>query len=192
MPVSVSNVKNLWKNTDVTRWFIFFSVAILGVISDLITKHLTCSVTPFDIIPGVLGVKSVRNPGIIWGLFQEGSVVFLIMPALAVPLIIVMFKYSHLFTGEQVIKTMEGENALPQSTKRYVILSISFGLILAGAIGNLYDRIVYKAVRDFIDFHLINWPIFNLADTYITIGAILIIISMLREPKKVPVPPAGD
>lgn len=162
------------------RWFIFFLIAILGTAGDLITKNLTETITPRDIISGVMGFKPVLNKGIIWGLFQQGSILFLVIPALAVPLIIIMFKYINLFSGEK--KQDEAQNAQP--ARLYLLLTIAFGLILAGALGNLYDRIVYKAVRDFIDFYAINWPIFNLADTYITIGAFLIIISLFIKPKQ--------
>ena len=53
-------------------------------------------------------------------------------------------------------------------------------MIFGGAIGNLYDRIVYRAVVDFIDLHVadFHWPAFNLADIYITIGIIMLIISI--------------
>ena len=181
MPVSASNARNLWRSTNFMRWFVFFIVAILGTAGDLITKHLTATITPTDIISGVLRFKPVLNKGIIWGLFQQGSVLFLIIPALAVPLIILMFKYINLFSGEK----NQDDSASEPSPKLNILLAVAFGLILAGALGNLYDRIAYKAVRDFIDFYMINWPIFNLADTYITIGAILIIISLFI-PKRNP------
>ena len=56
-------------------------------------------------------------------------------------------------------------------------LSISLSLIISGAIGNLIDRFNHKAVVDFIDIHInaYHWPAFNLADSYITIGAFLYI-----------------
>ena len=161
------------------RWFIFFLVAIAGTIGDLITKNITAAITPTDVIAGVFGWKPVLNKGIIWGFFQQGSILFLIIPALAVPLIILMFKYINLFSGPE---NKETDGAT--SPGRWNLLpAIAFGLILAGALGNLYDRIVYKAVRDFIDFYAINWPIFNMADTYITIGAFLIIILLFIKPK---------
>ena len=162
-----------------TRWFVFFFIAILGTIGDLITKNITANITPKDIIPGLLRFNPVLNKGIIWGMFQQGSILFLVIPALAVPLIIIMFKYIHLFSGDKNQDDAAGE----QPAKLHLLLTIAFGLILAGALGNLYDRIAYKAVRDFIDFYIINWPIFNLADTYITIGAGLIIISLFIKPK---------
>ena len=51
-------------------------------------------------------------------------------------------------------------------------------MILGGALGNIYDRIFYRAVPDFIDFHISNfhWFIFNFADIFITIGVIFMII----------------
>ena len=54
----------------------------------------------------------------------------------------------------------------------------SFLMILGGALGNLFDRIYYKAVPDFIDFHIGNfhWFIFNVADIFITLGIIFMII----------------
>jgi signal peptidase II len=59
----------------------------------------------------------------------------------------------------------------------------AFALILGGAIGNLIDRVLYGQVTDFIDFHLgtWHWPAFNVADSAITIGAILFVIDELRR-----------
>ena len=58
---------------------------------------------------------------------------------------------------------------------------ICFSIVLGGALGNLYDRLVYFAVPDFIDFHLedFHWFTFNIADIFITIGIILLIIKDL-------------
>ena len=63
---------------------------------------------------------------------------------------------------------------------------ILFSLILGGAIGNLYDRLIYFAVPDFIDFHINNfhWFTFNIADIFITLGIISIIIQDLILKKK--------
>ena len=60
-----------------------------------------------------------------------------------------------------------------QGIKKYALL-----MILGGAIGNLFDRIIYKAVPDFIDFHIaeFHWFIFNLADIFITIGVIFMVL----------------
>lgn len=59
--------------------------------------------------------------------------------------------------------------------------SICFGMILGGALGNIYDRVTYGAVVDFLDFHAFNyhWYTFNIADCGIVIGAILLIINLV-------------
>ena len=64
-------------------------------------------------------------------------------------------------------------------TKADFLEKILFSLILGGAIGNLFDRLTYFAVPDFIDFHINNfhWFTFNIADIFITLGIILIIIN---------------
>ena len=58
---------------------------------------------------------------------------------------------------------------------------IFFSLIIGGAIGNLYDRIIYKAVPDFIDFHVkeFHWFTFNFADIFISLGIIFMILNEL-------------
>ena len=64
-------------------------------------------------------------------------------------------------------------------------LSISLAFIVSGAIGNLIDRLNYKAVVDFIDIHIgnLHWPTFNLADSYITIGAFIYIHTIFTSQK---------
>ena len=71
-------------------------------------------------------------------------------------------------------------------TKADFFEKIWFSLILGGAIGNLYDRLIYLAVPDFIDFHIkdFHWFTFNVADVFITLGIILIIIKDLIFKKK--------
>jgi signal peptidase II len=63
------------------------------------------------------------------------------------------------------------------------LLCVSLSLILGGAAGNVLDRLMYGAVVDFIDLHYANWhwPAFNVADSAICIGAVLIIVSELRK-----------
>ena len=64
---------------------------------------------------------------------------------------------------------------------------IGFILIFGGSLGNIFDRIVYKSVPDFIDFHINNfhWFIFNVADIFITIGVILLIyLELIFKAKK--------
>jgi lipoprotein signal peptidase len=62
------------------------------------------------------------------------------------------------------------------ATMRDPALCGALGLILAGTLGNLYDRLVFNGVRDFLYFHLINWPVFNLADCCLVCGAGLLLL----------------
>lgn len=189
MPASVLNAKNYWRSVEFIRWFIFFSIAIIGTVGDLISKTLTYQIKELEIIPGILRFNFVLNKGIIWGIASQGSIFFLIIPALAIPLILLIFKYIHLFSGPVRIPDQSNENA-PAGFN--ILITIAFGLIMAGAAGNLYDRFFYKGVRDFIDFYSINWPIFNLADIYISCGVALIIIDVFWNSRTVKTQPANQ
>jgi signal peptidase II len=63
------------------------------------------------------------------------------------------------------------------------LIPIALSLILGGALGNLYDRIVSGVVTDFIDVHYkaIYWPVFNLADSAVTVGVILLMLGLIRK-----------
>ncbi len=144
-------------------WYIFGLSALLGTCLDLVTKSIIfkkltsqemSELGQYDLITGVLGLKLTYNTGIIWGLFQGNNFIFLAISILAVPLIVLIWFLVR---------------------EPHWLMSLGLGLILAGTLGNLYDRLFCKGVRDFIDFYLINWPIFNLADTWITLGVIMIL-----------------
>jgi signal peptidase II len=62
-----------------------------------------------------------------------------------------------------------------KSSARDVFLCTSLGLILAGTLGNLYDRVVFNGVRDFLHFYWFEWPVFNIADSCLVCGAILLL-----------------
>jgi signal peptidase II len=74
---------------------------------------------------------------------------------------------------------------LKHAKKQQIMLSVAFCLVLGGAIGNVYDRIAYGYVIDFLDFHAFNWhwPAFNVADSSIFLGAVLLIVDMIKNKK---------
>ena len=89
-------------------------------------------------------------------------------------------------------------NWIRKLDSKEILLGTSLMLILSGALGNLSDRVIYAKVTDFIDFYYpsqseciyfftklpgdtCHWPTFNLADIYISIGAVLLLLSLLRE-----------
>ena len=106
----------------------------------------------------------VHNTGIAFGLFKDQGVVFIIIPIFAIILLAYNIYYYH-YTGEQL-------------SRLYII---AFSMILGGAIGNLVDRVYFGYVIDFIDFRI--WPVFNIADSCITVGALIIAIKCIPGTK---------
>jgi signal peptidase II len=68
------------------------------------------------------------------------------------------------------------------------LLPLALSLILGGALGNVIDRLRFDAVVDFLDFHLAgyHWPAFNVADSAITVGVVLMLVQQWRQPKESP------
>ncbi len=69
-----------------------------------------------------------------------------------------------------------------RSTARDGWLSAALGLILGGTVGNFYDRVVFNGVRDFLYFYKIDWPVFNVADCCLVVGAIMLLIHAFLTP----------
>jgi signal peptidase II len=120
-----------------------------------------------EVIPNFAHLTYLRNTGAAFG-FLAGSrsslrvVFFILISAVAIGCIVYLLK-----------------SLRPQQK----ILTVSLSLILGGAIGNLIDRVRLGEVIDFIDLHWyhIHWPAFNMADSAITIGVIMLFIQMIRK-----------
>ena len=129
----------------------------------LATKNLVLNQS-FAIINGILHLTLVHNRGAAFGILKNQIHLFIFTSLFAIFLIYFNLKNN--------------------TYKKYSLFNISLGLILAGALGNLIDRLFLGYVVDFIDFRI--WPVFNIADSAITIGAVLLGWSILRtEDKKV-------
>lgn len=111
------------------------------------------------VVRNVLHFTLVHNTGIAFGLFKNQGIVFIIIPIIAVVLIAFNIYYHR------------------NNTEVSRMYMIGFSLILAGAIGNLVDRITFGYVIDFIDFRV--WPVFNIADSAISVGTVLILIKCI-------------
>jgi signal peptidase II len=135
----------------------------LTVLLDRATKTFFSKILAVgDTIPVVKGVFNftlVHNTGMAFGLFRDHGFVFIVIPVIAIGLLIYNIYYYR--TNERLSRT-------------YIF---AFSLILGGAIGNLIDRISLGHVIDFLDFHI--WPVFNIADSMITIGAVIILIQCI-------------
>lgn len=109
------------------------------------------------ILPGIFHLTLTHNTGVAFGLFQ-GQGLLVTLAALAFVL--------------GLVWTVLRDNPSPG-------FLISLGLVLGGAAGNLTDRVRYGSVIDFLDFRV--WPVFNLADSCITIGVAWMAWQMLRR-----------
>ena len=111
------------------------------------------------LIKGILYLTLVHNRGAAFGVLKGQVPFFILASFVAVILIVLNFR-----------------------KERRFIYTLSLGLILAGAIGNLIDRLCFGYVIDFIDLRV--WPVFNVADSSITVGAVLLAWNIL-VPKQV-------
>jgi signal peptidase II len=140
------------------RFKYVFLISLVIIVLDQITKHLVLKyMNPFESIEifPFLHIVSVRNTGGAFGMFKSvGSTLFIAVSVMAIIFVIWL-----------LIRAKEG----------YFGLS----LILGGAIGNLIDRLRYGWVVDFIDFSIgkFHWPAFNVADSALTIGVIVVLLS---------------
>ena len=80
--------------------------------------------------------------------------------------------------------------ACRRTTAVDVWLCAALGLILGGTIGNLYDRLVFNGVRDFLYFYKIEWPVFNVADCCLVVGACMLLAHAFLFPPKAEGTPA--
>ena len=146
------------------RIFYFLFILIL-LAADQLTKAIIAQKIPFlnskVIIPGFFNLTHIRNRGAIFGFFSQSGSQFLYVILTLVSLTALVFVVFYFF------KTPTSE--------RLMITSLS--LILAGALGNMIDRIFRGYVIDFLDFYVKkwHWPSFNISDASITIGAVFII-----------------
>ncbi len=145
-----------------------FLLAAIVLILDQTSKFIVCRIIlpggSLPVIENVFHLTHIQNKGAAFGLFPDQTVFFIIVTLFTILLI--------LFFHQRLSKK-EGS------------LSWALGLILGGALGNLIDRIRLKAVIDFLDFSLKghHWPSFNIADSAITIGAVILLFSVFKKGK---------
>lgn len=143
---------------------------VLGVALDQYTKHLATIYldgNPISIIDGVFQLKLLPggNDGGAWGIL--GGHMWLLITISVIASIAISIIYIR----------------LPR-TKKFTLLRVCLIFILAGAIGNMIDRICYGSVVDFFDFYLINFPIFNVADIFAsvaTVGLMFLLLFYYKE-----------
>jgi signal peptidase II len=175
-------------------WIAFFAVAAVTAAADLATKSaafaglgMPGSGRRLELVPQILSLETNLNEGALFGLGQGFNGGFAVVSLIAIAGIVALV-------------------ARP-ATRQDPWLVLALGLIVGGIVGNLYDRLglpglawhappdrvgePVRAVRDWIHFQLpgvIDWPIFNLADSWLVAGAGLLLILTLRRPPEAAAP----
>jgi len=146
------------KNLFISSSFIFL-IFLLDRVSKTYVIYLNDKLLGIEILSSkFLNIRLIWNEGIAFGLLSfNDKIIYNLLTFIIFIIILIIFF--------MVLKSY--------GLKKYSLL-----MILGGAIGNVYDRIFYGAVPDFIDFHIGNfhWFIFNVADIFITLGVIFMII----------------
>jgi signal peptidase II len=147
----------------------FWVAAIVSLILDQLSKYLVVQNfrlgQSLPLLPGVFHFTYVTNTGAAFSLFQGGAWLRWLSLFVSLGLIALAWFGPKLNRFEQ----------------------LGYGFILGGALGNGIDRFVSGAVVDFLDFRLIKFPVFNLADTFINVGIICLLIASF-----VHIPPASE
>ena len=145
-------------------------VALLCLIIDQVSKLLIISNfdvgTGTTIIPSFFSIAYVRNTGAAWGMFSDGTLFLAVLS-----IFFLSFAIKYIVDLNEITK----------------LSCISYGLLLGGIVGNLIDRLLRKFVVDFFSFTFFsyNFPVFNVADCFIVVAIILLILeSIIKERKK--------
>lgn len=145
---------------------IAISICVGVLLLDLLTKGLIIKyVVPnvgdsAKVLPPLINFIYVKNTGAAWGIFGGRPIFLIIFTSIILALFITFYVLRVKKSGE----------------KSSILLAVSTGLIVGGALGNLIDRIIFGYVRDFINFMFINFPVFNFADISLTFGVIIVAI----------------
>jgi signal peptidase II len=155
------------------KYVIFFLTVIIVTLLDQMTKafiHATMSLySSWVVIDGFLSITYVRNPGAAFGFLAHASPLFRSIFFVLVTLLAI---------GMIIYYLVKSRTDQPR-------LVFALSLILSGALGNLIDRLRFGEVIDFIDvyFRSHHWPAFNVADAAISVGAMIMILEMVKHRK---------
>lgn len=144
-------------------------VAIMILIIDQLTKKIITATMnigdSYEVIPHFLNITSHRNNGAAWGILSGKMGFFYIITLIILAVLIIFY-----------IK----------ETKYNAFMQVAISLLFAGALGNFIDRLFNGEVVDFIDTNIFGYdfPIFNIADSSLTIGVIFVIIALVKDATK--------
>ena len=156
-----------------------FLVSLLVVIADRWSKiavaHHFTSLDSLSLIPGWLRIIHTENPGAAFGILADGNPWLRSAILIGVSGLVLLFVVSALWGYRNTSFTG-------------IAARLALALILGGALGNLYDRVLRGTVTDFIEVYHGAWsfPAFNVADSAITVGAVLLLLQLFASQSHVP------
>lgn len=144
---------------------IYLIIIILGLVVDRLTKIYAVNNFMEKSIDGkLINLTYLENRGAAFGILQDKRLVFIILTTAIVLYLLYYFVKN--------IKTSP------------IILNLSLAMIISGAIGNFYDRLIQGYVVDFLEFSFVKFPVFNVADILVTVGCALMIIYIILHGDK--------
>ena len=150
------------------QWVALGAIALTALAGDQLTKFIVSERLSLDDsvhIVGPFSIHHVHNSGIAFGLFSNATPIVTALTAIAVGWMLLFFA---------------------RSGARHPILPIALGLLIGGSASNLLDRVRLGHVTDFLDFEF--WPAFNLADTFIVLGVLILLAALLLPQRQRPRP----
>ncbi len=138
-------------------WLLSFVLLFLDQITKYWARHVLSKTDKISVLDGVFSFTYVENRGAVWGILQ-GKYMALAILTIFITLMLIWFIYR-----------------IPKE-KKYNYLQLTLVLLTSGAVGNLFDRLYFRFVTDFLYFELIDFPVFNVADCYVTVSAFLLIV----------------
>lgn len=155
----------LWNNSYFPPCLVALAVFILDQATKALAMAWIPAQQPITVIPGFFDLVNVRNRGAAFGILNRSDIEWQFW----------------LFLGATIVAVWAIFSLLKDSRNR-PFLWIGLGLILGGSLGNMLDRLRFRAVIDFLDFYWgqWHWPAFNVADMGICIGAFMACIAVLR------------
>jgi signal peptidase II len=164
-------MNSLTQRRDFRPYLILIAAVI--ILLDRVSKIWVTNHVPrgnfISVIPGIFRISHVFNTGAAFSLFAESlspQVVRNVLVAFSIVAVIVVL------------------GMIWRMGREFSLTGVALGLILGGAIGNLYDRVKFSYVVDFLEVKIVHyhWPDFNLADSAIVIGACLLLLEIFRTP----------
>ena len=148
---------------------LIYTIALITVLLDQVIKYIVMNNMALHqeikLIPNFFSLYYLKNTGAAFSILGNKTILLILVSIFCLIII---------------------KNSIKKLKRTNTLNIISLGIMTGGIIGNLFDRVLYKSVIDYLSFNIFNYsfPVFNLADIGITVGAILLIIDLMIEEKE--------